>query len=120
MVVRHQRPVWLESHERGEKFAVLRGQRPWKVMVESGLNGLKSSQIDLINGHADKARLVFVLKRSRLRKEYLVNGAVMPSHIADKSRHDVLAQTISVIHVLHIKNIARMLPVQCRDKFAAV
>ena len=89
-------------------------------MVEPRLNGLKCSQIDLINGHADKAGLVFVLKRSRLRKEYLVDGAVMPSQIADKSRHDVLAQTISVIHVLHIKNIARMLPVQCRNKFAPV
>ncbi|MDB5833920.1 MAG: hypothetical protein JWR14_3750 [Caballeronia sp.] len=31
-------------------------------MVKSGLNGLQCGQINLINGHADKAGLVFVLK----------------------------------------------------------
>jgi hypothetical protein len=43
------------------------------VAVESGLNGFKCSQIDLINGHADKTGLIFVLERSPLRKEYLVD-----------------------------------------------
>ena len=93
---------------------------PGKLMMQPRLDLMERINRDLLKCHAHEFRVVRRLQRLGFCAKHLVNRPVVASHVADKGIDEVAWKTKSLIHVHHIKDVSRMLPVHRGHQFASV